>query len=206
MNSKLTNMQRARETAAQYAAAELAGIDLATRCALLGLPMPDADGTLTLRLFGKTVTGFVPSDPANPPGMSAVERVLVLHYLMCDFPVIPAEKLLSFRDLPGGQFYWDPFCSRTADPLVHRFHNDVAALRGNLERFDHTLLSDLCSSPADLTARIHAFGRIELTLIYRAGGEETGPAANVLFDECVKRIFNTEDAVAIASRICLGLL
>jgi hypothetical protein len=206
MNSTAANVQKARETALRLAVAALAGIDLAARCALLDLPAPAADGALTLRLFGKTATGFVPSDPSSAPGVTTTERLLLLHYLLCERPVVPTGKLIAFRQLAGGQFYEGPFQARTTGPLVRRLGNDLTALRRNLARFDHELLPSLCPSPADLAARIHALGRIDVTLIYRTGDEEFGPSAVALFDECIKSVFNTEDVVALASRICLGLL
>ena len=138
--------------------------------------------------------------------MHPVERVLVLHYLLCEGPVAPTGRLISFTEFPRGQFYYGPFSARTTVPLVRRVGHDLPALRRNLSRFDHQLLPGLCSSDGDLAARIHAVGRIKTTLIYRAGDEETPAAADILFDECTRRVFNTEDAVALASRICLGLL
>jgi hypothetical protein len=206
MTAELTNLQRAHATAAQRAAEALAGVDLAARCALLGLPAPAEDGTLALRIFAGACTGLVPSDLTSAPRMNLTERVLVLHYLLCECPVVPTGQLISFRDLSGGQFYLGPFTARTTAPLVRRFGNDLAALRNNLARFDHDLLPDLCPTSAVFAARIHAVGRIELTLIYRAGDEEAGASAEVLFDACIKRVFSMEDAAALAGRICLGLL
>jgi hypothetical protein len=138
--------------------------------------------------------------------MSTVERVLVLHYLACAFRVVPTGQWISFRNLPGGQFYWGPFRARTTAPLTRRFGNDLHALRTNLSRFDYELLPDVCPSSADLAARVHALGRIAIALIYRTGDEETAPDAEVLFDESLKRVFNTEDAVAHAHLNCMGLM
>ena len=83
---------------------------------------------------------------------------------------------------------------------------DLAAFRHNPAWFDHERLTGLGPSAAELAARIHTLGRIDVTLIYRTGDEEAGSSAAVLFDECLKRVFNTEDAVAIASRVGLGWL
>jgi hypothetical protein len=58
----------------------------------------------------------------------------------------------------------------------------------------------------DLPARIHALGNLHLTLVYHLGDDELPPAADVLFDGCIRRVFGAEDAAVMASRICLGLL
>ena len=49
-------------------------------------------------------------------------------------------------------------------------------------------------------------GNLHVTLVYRAGDSEFGPAADLLFDACAKRVLCAEDAAWLASRICLGLL
>ncbi len=47
----------------------------------------------------------------------------------------PAENnkvnLKMFRNLRSGQFYWQPFLSRTIIPLTKRFGNDVELLKKN---------------------------------------------------------------------------
>ena len=134
--------------------------------------------------------------PARP-----ADRLLALHYLRCPRPIEPAGELISFRDLPGGQFYWASFQDRSTAPLVKRFGNDLDALRTSLARFQW--------SPAqlgDLAAVIQAVGRISLTLVYRRGDAEFGPSAEVFFDPCVRHAFSTEDAAVLASRVCIGLL
>jgi hypothetical protein len=42
--------------------------------------------------------------------------------------------------------------------------------------------------------------------LLRCGDEEFGPAAEILFDACVRRVFTTEEVAHLTSCICLGLL
>jgi uncharacterized protein DUF3786 len=58
----------------------------------------------------------------------------------------------------------------------------------------------------DFAARIHGIGRLEAVLVYHRGDEEGGPAADMLFDACIKRVYQTEDVAYFSSRPCLGLL
>ena len=108
--------QVAQKEALRLAIAELKNIDVTARCVSLGLSPPE-NGILRLRAFGtnlilqqpdfqliKTDTG----EPAKPG-----DRILVLHYLLCDSPLFPTGELISFRGFPEGQFYWQPFLSRT---------------------------------------------------------------------------------------------
>ena len=196
--------QIARNEAIRLAVAELENVDFATRCALLDLPVPD-HGILSLRMFG---TDFLfrqsdfdliragNGDPAAPN-----DRILVLHYLLCDSPIVPTHELISFRGLPGGQFYWQPFLSRTVGPLIGRIGNNVELLREHLDRFDWQPVD-----MGDFGARIHAIGKLSVTLVYHRGDNEFPPAMDVLFDACIRQLFVTEDTAVLASRICLGLL
>ena len=208
----LTNRQKAETVAAQRGAAALAAVDLRARCASLRLAPPAADGAVTIRVFGQDVR-------LAPPDFSAVvtssgqparltDRILAIHYLLCDVPVEPTGQWISFREFTGGPFYWGAFCSRSVKPLISRIGNDLELLRQNLGRFEWRPM-DLPTSVAPiplLAARIHSLGAIETSLIYRQGDDELEPTAELLFDACARRVLRAEDASVIASRICLGLL
>jgi hypothetical protein len=109
--------------------------------------------------------------------------------------------LISFRELPGGQFFWEPFLSRSVRPLLKRIGNNLELLKRNLHSFDWEP-----ASLGDFAARVHALGKVYLTLVYRVGDEEFPPSAELLFDACTKRVYNAEDATVLAGRICLDLL
>jgi hypothetical protein len=192
------------ETAIERAIDELGKADLDRRWSNLGLPEPD-EGRVDCRLFGVDVrldvSGWTVVDRTTNEPVRPADRLLLLHYLMCDLPVTPTGELLSFRSLPGGQFYYGPFRSRTADPLIKRFGNDLDALAANLDRFDHQT-----TDHGDLGARIHGLGNLWVTLVYHRGDDEFPADADVLFDACIQRVYGAEDAAVVASRICIGLL
>lgn len=200
-----TNKQRAEAEAAQRAAEALAAVDLPARCRSLGLPAPLPDGRLPIRLFGQDILVVPPdfqviSAATNQP-VKASDRILALHYLQHDLPVAATGTFITFRDLPGGQFYLGPFRSRSIAPLLKRIGNDLDLLGSKLGRFDWQPVQ-----VGDFAARIHVIGPIVATLVYHLGDEEMGPEAELLFDTCIRRIYCAEDVAAIASRICLGLL
>ena len=195
--------QQAQTQAIELAKQKLAGVDLAPRCAALGLPLPQ-EGVVRCRAFGidfSLDSSFNLTESVSGKPAKLGDHIFVLHYLLCDVPVEPTGQQITFRDLPGGQFYWQPFLSRSINPLLGRIGNDVAKLRDRVSRFDWTP-----AQGGDFAATIHAIGKIDITLVYHLGDEELGPAANVLFDTCIKRVFVTEDAAWLASRICIGLL
>ena len=190
-------------TALALAAGRLAAVDLPARARLLGL---DADGAkVRLRAFGADLLLDIPTlalrRAADGKDAKPADRLLALHYLEQTAPPVPTGKLVSFRDFPGGLFYYQPFLSRTAAPLVKRFGDDLEQLRRNLGRFDWTPLP-----LGDLGATVHALGALQIAIVYRRGDDEFPPEADVLFDSCVKRAFQAEDAATLASRVCVGLL
>jgi hypothetical protein len=127
-------------------------------------------------------------------------KILVLHYLMCD-NFSETGRIITFRELPGGQFYLEPYKSRSVNILVSRMKNDTDLLRKNLSRFDWKE-----TGSGDVGAEIHAIGKIYATLVYYCGDEEMPPSADIMYDSSIGRVFNTEDVTVIASLLCRSLL
>lgn len=192
------------ETAVRVAIEKLRTIDLTGRCARLDLPKPQ-DGLLEFRAFGTDMVLRQSDFELFLAGTHTLaresDRILVLHYLLCDLPIPVNSELISFRQLDSGMFYWEAFLSRSVRPLVERVGNDLDLLRKNLARFDWQPIS-----LGDLGARIHAVGSVYVTLIYRLGDDQFPPAADLLFDAHIRRVYPTEDVAVLAGRICLGLL
>jgi len=180
---------------------------LEQRCARLGLPAP-ADGALSLPLFGSPARLDIASlalTGASGEARSQADEILFFHYLAYEGGVTEgsgtAAELISFRDLTGGAFYWEPFRSRTCLPIIKRYASDLAGLKAALDRFEWRELPI-----GDFGARVHAMGRLFVSLVYYAAEEGMETDIVVLFDPAMKRIFQAEDAAAVASRICIGLL
>lgn len=194
----------AQEEALRLVKEKLKNVDLTARYKLLEVPPPE-NGAIPLRVFGMDMVlyesdlNLTIAKTGEPAKLN--DHILVLHYLLNDKPIVPSEEQITFRQLPGGQFYWQPFLSRTVIPLVNRIGNDLELLRKNLDRFDWEPVSF-----GDLGARIHGLCKLYITLVYHKGDDEFSPAADVLFDACIKEVFVAEDAAVLASRICLGLL
>jgi len=193
----------AQKEAAARAAEQLRETDLAEQCRLLRLQEPK-EGCLTLRMFGMDVVlnleTFELTQISGKPVKEA-DRILLLHYLLCTHPLTPSDELISFRDFPGGAFYLEPFRSRTVNPLVQRYGKSFHGLEKAFERFDCQPLK-----MGDLSAKIHALGCIDITLICRAGDDEFPAEAEVFFNRPAQHALCAEDAAVLASRICIGLL
>jgi hypothetical protein len=196
--------QEGQIEAIRRAKESLAGVDMAGRATMLGLPKPDID-SLRFRMLGTDMLlklpGFDLVDTKTQRPAKSGDQILALHYLLCENPAAPTGELITFRDLPGGQFYWEPFLSRSIKPLVGRIGSDIGLLQKQLGRFDYESIPG-----GDFSAKIHCIGKVFVMLVYHTGDDEFAPDASVLFDSSIKHIYNTEDAAFLASRVCLGLL
>ena len=210
MNTAPTNRQQAEALAIRMAVAKMNDrpdlTDLTNRCARMGLAAPALGGKVRIPLLGRTLELQPPDfdgivvETGKPP--KPAERLLALHYLACDVPVAAENRWITFREFPGGAFYWQPFLARSVNPLIEAIGNDLDLLRERLERF----AANIEDGPADtVSARIVAIGRIEVLLVYRAGDEEFPPSADLLYDACARRVYGAEDAAVLGGRVCLGL-
>lgn len=177
------------------------------RCVRLGLPSPSS-GIVDFRAFGSPARldlATLALTGADGAELSQADRILIYHYLECESALSAGGDPVSFRDFPGGAFYWEPFRSRTCLPLARRYGDDLASgapeLRAALGRFDWTELA-----LRDFAIRVHGFGSLYLIIVAYAADEEQDADVNVLFEGAARRAFCAEDAVAFASRICLALL
>jgi hypothetical protein len=195
--------QTAQKEAIRQAVEKLQTVDLQARCTLLKLPAIE-HGQLALRAFGndyilKSDT-FELLDAKTGDAAKEVDRILMLHLLLCELPLTVSDELIPFRDFPGGAFYLEPFLSRCVRPLVKRYGNQLTELQKAVTRFDFQPLEI-----GDFSARIHGLGCLTVTLVYRLGDDEFPPEAELFFNTPVRRAFCAEDAVVLASRICFGL-
>jgi hypothetical protein len=190
--------------AIRIAVAKLANADLPARSENLGFRFLDTN-TILIRAFGADCAVDLKSfEVRNQQSGQTVKpdlKILLLHYLMCDNNFSRTGKIINFRDLPGGQFYLEPYKSRSVNILVSKIKNDTELLKRNLKRFEWKE-----STPGDVGAKIHAIGKIHVTLTYYRGDEEMPPSADILYDASIKKVFNTEDVTVMASLLCRGLL
>jgi hypothetical protein len=198
-------IRRARERLEPLAAS--GGPALGRRGAALGLPSP-AGGAVEFRLFGRDARldlGSLDLRSRDGSAPSQAELILFYHYLACEAALSPGGEPVSFRDFPGGIFYWEPFRARSCLPLARRYGADLARgapeLRAALDRFDWSGLA-----LGDFGARVHGFGSLYLIIAAYAPEEGLDAEVNVLFEGAARRAFGAEDAAAFASRICLELV
>ncbi len=138
-----------------------------------------------------------PSTAAEPP---VFMQILILHYLADTTKTVRSGRLISFKDLSGGNIYIEPFNKRAVLPLARLFGDaprrllEVAALIGGKE-----------AAYGDAAVIIDVFPRIPVTLILWGSDEEFAASANILFDASAARILPTEDYAVLASCLVAAL-
>ena len=123
------------------------------------------------------------------------EQILILHYLALAKGTASTNKLIPFRELPGGVVYYPTFSKRTTEPLTQFFGKDPELLVKVSQRLG-AQLSDM----GDTGVIINAFPHVPITIILWHGDEEFPPQLNLLFEDNILDYLETED-VTVACEI-----
>ncbi len=139
------------------------------------------------------------SEGAN--NLSVQEQGLILHYLSgaCDMPV--TGKLITFREIPSGEFYYEPFLKRAQVPLVKTFGLNHELFHSAGER-----LGGNRAEIGDASMTFRPFPKIPITLLLWKGDEEFPPDGNILFDSSIKDILPGEDIAFLAGTVVYKLI
>lgn len=144
------------------------------------------------------VTGVVEPQPltaapAQPPQSAHISiNIVVLHYLLTADGTSPADRWLTFRELPDGLFYAQAFAGHAEGLLAQKFG-------ANLDGFRHAAqaLGGAVLDLADAAYRFTAFPRLPVAVLVWAGDEDFPGQARVLFDAHAGHYLPTEDLSGI---------
>ena len=128
-------------------------------------------------------------------------EAIILHYLVNAKDIEPSGKMISFRDLEGGNLYYSSFRARTIAPLIDRFGHSSQELLAAGE-----LMRGVPVEMGDAAVTITIFPKLSVTIVIWEGDEELMPNVNVLFDSTAGYHLPTEDMAALGSIITSQLL
>jgi len=128
-------------------------------------------------------------------------RILILHYLVRGGGVPEQQEFISFKELPGGMIYIEPFTKRAINPFTKAFGTDP-------ERFLKTarLLGGTVVNRGDAAAMFRVFPKIPVTLVLWKADEEFPASATMLFDRSAPAHLETEDYAVLASMLVRELI
>jgi len=114
--------------------------------------------------------------------------IIILHYLITADGTPLTGRWISFRHLPGGDIYIDPFNKRAIIPFLKSFSErpedfvTAAVALGGIEQ-----------KMSGISMVITVLPRVPLCFTIWPGDEEMPASANILFDEVAAHYLPTED-------------
>jgi hypothetical protein len=122
-----------------------------------------------------------------------VNKILILHYLEHAEEAPLRHKWISFKEIPGGQIYINPFYNRAIRPLIKLFGGDPQGLI-----LAGSALGGKKESLGDASVAVPVFPMVPVAYVIWAGDEEFDPSGNILFDESAPHYLPLEDYAVIA--------
>ena len=129
------------------------------------------------------------------------ERIIVLHYLLTARGASLRNDLVTFREVPGGAFYYPAFLKRARDPLVRAFGPRPERL-ASCGRQLGAELADL----GDVSITLRPLPRLPLTVVLWKGDDEFTPEGSILFDSSVGSYLPTEDIAMLSGMVVYRLI
>ena len=129
------------------------------------------------------------------------DKILILHYFTQAKGTPLSDKIMAYKELPGGDCYLPTFFKRAINPIVNNFGDnpqrllDVAETLGG-HKADH----------GDVAVTINAFSKVPITFILWQGDDEFPPEANILFDKTIAKILSPEDVAWLAGMLVYRLI
>ena len=193
----------------RLAAEKLASVNLNRLCSLSGSTLlENADGGFKIGLcfihdelliLTRPEVEVVRRQTHEP--IPLAEKTIVLHYLLAAQGESLGNNLVTFREVPGGAFYYPAFLKRARDPLVRVFGGEPERLLRCGRQLD--------AEPAhlgDASVRLMPLPRIPLTFVLWKGDEEFAPEATILFDRSVGSYLPTEDIAMLSGIVVYRLI
>ncbi|MDI6856465.1 MAG: DUF3786 domain-containing protein [Candidatus Thermoplasmatota archaeon] len=138
---------------------------------------------------------------SNGQSANTLLSLVILRYLLGSKNIELSNRLVSFRDLHGGDIYYGVFERSVIKPIVKNFVSqpekliEVASLFGG-RKLDY----------GDASVEIKVFPRLPITIILWKGDEEVPGSANVVFDESAKYQLSAEEICVISTLVVSKLL
>lgn len=129
------------------------------------------------------------------------DKVLILHYLTTAKGTIATNKLITFKELPGGANYFPTFYKRAIKPFLDYFGKEPCLLVAAAEK-----LGGHKADYGDVAVTINAFSRVPITIVLWQGDEEFAPQGSIIFDATISDYLSTEDITVLCETITWRLV
>ncbi len=115
-------------------------------------------------------------------------QILLLHYLSTADGTPLSGEWITFKELPGGQIYVEPYQGRTIKPLLKHFG-------ANPEQFLELALTlgGKAENMGHVSAILRPLPMVPLGFVFWKGDEEFPPSATIIYDAAAPHYLPTED-------------
>lgn len=139
---------------------------------------------------------------SGPKALKPTEQIVILHYLIQAQGIPIKGNWVTFRQIPSGLFYYDPFVKRCIKPFTGFFGRHPEILK------DFSKGRPALSSVGlgDISLVLRPLPCILIAFVLWQGDDELPPEGNILFDETISSFLPTEDIVVLTSTLTYGLL
>jgi hypothetical protein len=168
---------------------------------------PEADAAgLRLRLFNNPVlirpgTPCIIRNEEQQAEVSLEEKIVLCHYLLQAKGTAPSGQLITFRQIPDGQFYDAAFQQRTRGPFLSCFGDKPDLFRASAEQ-----LAGVPVAAGDAGMIFSALPRVPIQLILWQGDEELPSESTILFDATISDYLPAEDIAVLSGMLVYRLM
>jgi hypothetical protein len=129
------------------------------------------------------------------------KEVVILYYLTHGDGTNPAQRWISFHDLPNGMFYNQAFQGYSGNRLARSFVNNVEAFVRAAESLGGERIEG-----GDAAYAFWPLPRIGLAAQYWGGDEEFAARASILFDAAASHYLTTDGLAVLGSQLVSKLI
>lgn len=121
-------------------------------------------------------------------------KIVILHYLLTATGMPLSGQIISFKEVPGGMIYLEPFQGRVLGGLVAIFGKNAGLLETCAEK-----IGGRKEKFGDIAVTLDILPSLPVTYVLWEGDEEIEPKGTVLFDSSAASYLPTEDLVVAAA-------
>ncbi|GAH26661.1 unnamed protein product [marine sediment metagenome] len=204
-HSSFHNMQeQAYELAYKLACEQLASMDIEEICGKTGAQRMDSNKIIIEYLnqpYLITLPDIEISLRDSEEEAPLKDRILILHYLTLAKDTPATNRLITFKQLPGGASYFPAFSQRAIKPLLNHFGKEPELLIDAAAK-----LGGYKANYGDVAITINAFPRIPITFALWRGDDEFPPRGGIMFDASISAYLSTEDITVLCETIIWRLV
>ena len=139
---------------------------------------------------------------SNSSGEVAItDKILIAHYLLGATGKKRTGRLITFRQIPDGHFYFEAFQKRARDPFVNFFGTN-----GQLFAKCAAALGASPVKSGDFGMEFTVFPHISVQLVLWKSDEEFPPDGTILFDESIQWYLPAEDIAVMSGSLVYRLI